>query len=770
MFFFVAFSSLKNDFTYDLTNDICFVSKYNGNSSKVTVKSSVFLDNKNYSVTGIGRLAFNHSKVTDVEIQDGITFIKEAAFSGCFYLKNISLPNSLSWIEPSAFSECKAMESITLPDNIFTLSAFTFYSCISLSNITFGKNIDTIEVSAFRKCTSLKSIHIPSTVKTIKSFAFYHCTNLEKVEIENLRAFTGTDIFYDCPKLKGYDTRFYFNGVSYDIFADKIAYTSFFNSSIEDIVVPEEIEKNGTKIKVVGIFLNIHSEAGIGTFKIPKTIEYIDSEFIRYVNKRRIEIDTENEHYKSINGMLISEGKQLLKYTSCNTAVETLTVPEGVEVIHENSFKYAEIDTLILCESLQTIRKFAFYQTKISKITFNDGLKCIEYAAFAEVMSLKSIHIPDSVEVIGFDAFGGCFDLEEVNLPKNLTAGDDSIFKKCRSLKTAVVASTFIPKFCFSGCSKLQTVSIKEGCKKIDVNAFFMCKKLTEVHLPSTIEVIEMYAFRGCTNLMAINIPDDIIKIGRDCFQGAKLPPSFSSQTINDVKYRQYNFCFSLESYKSEESIYSPPQMEFGKIISVEARAFSGNKNLKKVTLPNTVRYIGDYAFENCIELEEVILPGNLAILGSSAFIECNKLKSISLPGSLRSIGFQHLMSLESIEYCGLNDVDGFISLKENTKVVVPLEFQKETFAGAQIFKGTPVCAFSEKENEKDTITYGRISASTITMVIASIVVCIAITLICSFLLSFTRGGGTAQRLEDHSVEEDQEDEKKLEDPLAPIE
>ncbi len=60
---------------------------------------------------------------------------------------------------------------------------------------------------------------------------------------------------------------------------------------------------------------------------------------------------------------------------------------------------------------------------------------------------------------------------------------------------------------------------------------------------------------------------------------------------------------------------------------------------LTKVTLPQSLTSIGDYAFLCCTRLTSVTLPQSLTSIGKYAFQDCNGLTDITLPQSLTSIG-----------------------------------------------------------------------------------------------------------------------------------
>ena len=61
-------------------------------------------------------------------------------------------------------------------------------------------------------------------------------------------------------------------------------------------------------------------------------------------------------------------------------------------------------------------------------------------------------------------------------------------------------------------------------------------------------------------------------------------------------------------------------------------------RNLKKVTLPSSMKRLSARAFEDCRSLETVILPDSMVEIKERAFAGCTRLTSITVPGSLQKV------------------------------------------------------------------------------------------------------------------------------------
>jgi hypothetical protein len=93
------------------------------------------------------------------------------------------------------------------------------------------------------------------------------------------------------------------------------------------------------------------------------------------------------------------------------------------------------------------------------------------------------------VDEFGEGIFEDCASLEEVVLPKNITALYGT-FERCESLKTFFVPDSVkdIVWYAFASCESLQSITIPTSVKRIDYGAFADCASLTEIHYLGTME------------------------------------------------------------------------------------------------------------------------------------------------------------------------------------------------------------------------------------------------------------------------------------------
>ena len=89
-----------------------------------------------------------------------------------------------------------------------------------------------------------------------------------------------------------------------------------------------------------------------------------------------------------------------------------------------------------------------------------------------------------------------------------------------------------------------------------------------------------------------------------------------------------FNPDFEIESYDVKE----------GTVVICDC-AFDSCSNLRRVILPLSVIYIGNYAFWGCDSLLNIKISLNVTTIGKSAFDSCSRLPCIVIPSSVTSIG-----------------------------------------------------------------------------------------------------------------------------------
>ena len=131
-------------------------------------------------------------------------------------------------------------------------------------------------------------------------------------------------------------------------------------------------------------------------------------------------------------------------------------------------------------------------------------------------------------------------------------------------------------------------------------------------------------------------------------------------------------------------------------VTSIASRAFYGCSNLTKVTIPNSIVTVGEYAFYDCPELESIVyndhvfahlpqsysgiysIPEGIELIAGGSFFRCKDLTTIEIPGSVTTIGksgpFYKCPSLTAINVAKNNTVycseGGVLYSKDKTVLI----------------------------------------------------------------------------------------------------
>ncbi len=144
---------------------------------------------------------------------------------------------------------------------------------------------------------------------------------------------------------------------------------------------------------------------------------------------------------------------------------------------------------------------------------------------------------------------------------------------------------------------KLDTVNIKswKKVKNIGESAFKNMKNLECVSVEyGFVKEIGINAFAECKNLRTVNISDPYYRIGNRYIKPEKYPDC-SFIGCNNIRKNAFCGCESLNAVFIEAK-------------NVEACAFKGCHSIEAVAFYNSIRSIGDCAFQDCKNLRDVYL------------------------------------------------------------------------------------------------------------------------------------------------------------------
>ncbi len=168
-----------------------------------------------------------------------------------------------------------------------------------------------------------------------------------------------------------------------------------------------------------------------------------------------------------------------------------------------SSFSAAAADTLsvngfsyILEDSTVTITDYTGDAACIEIPEKIDGYDVtrIGKCAFEDNLTITSVVLPDTIEVIDYKAFADCKNLETINFPDSLST---------------------IGNYAFTTCHSLQSIDLNQ-VESIGECAFQLCISLEEITVPGSIKSIPDHAFHGCSGVTSLTFEDGVTEIAAD--------------------------------------------------------------------------------------------------------------------------------------------------------------------------------------------------------------------------------------------------------------
>ena len=493
-----------------------------------------------------------------------------------------------------------SLPTISVPDTVTQIDGYAFYYCSKLTSITVNEASQLVRIGgyAFKADTKLASLYIPDNTTHI-----------------------GPDIFQDAR-----------NNVTLSVAANSYAqsYAEKYGLAYVARPVPTVIIASGSCGDNAAWELDNE-----GTLKITGSGPMADNN----TNQTPWEA---NKH--QIKQIVI--GKDITAIGRFNffwcSRIESVSFEAGsqLERIGWGAFGYSSLKTIAIPDSVTRIDGYAFYYcSKLSDVTIgeNSRLASMGEYVFKADTSLHSLYIPDSTVQIGANIFldavanvtlfvgensyaqayaekfgiayvarpvpvrivasGSCgenalWELDSEGTLKISGSGpmadnetNHAPWEACKQqIKQVVIGKdiTYIGKFNFFWCSKLETVTFEADSKlerigwgafgyssletitipdsvtRLDGYAFYYCAKLTDVEISemSTLTSMGEYVFKADTKMSRLYIPDGVTAMGKNIFlDAAEVTLSVAAGSYAQAYAEMYGIAYTLRGEADAQAI-----------------------------------------------------------------------------------------------------------------------------------------------------------------------------------------------------------------------
>ena len=244
--------------------------------------------------------------------------------------------------------------------------------------------------------------------------------------------------------------------------------------------------------------------------------------------------------------------------------------------------------------------------SKVTSLTIGNNVKCIGTRAFINNTNLKSLNVEDGVVEICDQAFESCTSLSSIKLADSVVMVS-SAFNRTKWYEKQSSGLVYIGKVLYGykgNIPKNYTLNVKSGTLGIG-NAFdnYDSKlNIVKVSVPNTVEYVSNWAFNNTT--WYNNQSNGMVYVGKCAYKyKGKIPAS--------VTIKKGTKSISIQAFYDGHACY------YGYTGQQSSDNYEKNSaNLKSISIPDGLKYIGSGAFANCCNLNTITIPDSIEYLG----------------------------------------------------------------------------------------------------------------------------------------------------------
>ena len=318
-----------------------------------------------------------------------------------------------------------------------------------------------------------------------------------------------------------------------------------------------------------------------------------------------------------------------------------------------------------------------YMASQLTSITLPDSIRVIGDQAFLTgwVSKVTSMNLPEGLEEVGANALNSV--KVDFRLPSTLKRIGELAFTGTAISSVHLADDVYVGSRAFGNCLSLKEVNLTRNTQ--DTEGIYMnCTALTDVTVEPDVTKLPQNAFFNCQSLTDIELPESVVEIGRAAFQGCKFT--------------------SLDCLNT------------GSVTTLGDFCFAGNNNLHDIVIPDSVTYVGEQQFRFCPAVRSVSFGENVAYVGdgvmSTFFTDPSvtkvvpEVRSATAGAAVRRSGYVGAMTKDGVNfdvYCGSSFIlDGLTYMPISATEVQVTDYDESTVFGVVTIPETVTCEGDE--------------------------------------------------------------------------